>query len=450
MVDKLLGLLKIWDTENGLLLFLFSWIFLSLSALPKFLKEIFLIDPYQHINLFLILCVSGLIIYYLPWRYRRSFSFLRGHVNVILAIYNTDNSSETESIIINLKHRLSERIKDFNLTKKVFIDFKPTDFLIESVEKAKDLVQEGYVGSTLIVWGKAYRFGNEIRLSKLHFTYEFAYKKYYSKLPNDFYKELFTEPIQKAIDVLKWKFPLNFYYTFEKYALNISEITMFILGKTLASVGQYVEALDVLTKLYHSFWKLSVLEQKERGSFIVSVKETLISLYEYLLNGAYFKNDLPNMEKYSSKLLSLNPYHYNANLSAAICAEKMGDRKKAKEFTKTAKENAPKNANTHIINLAYFAIDEGHFSEAIKYYRFLIKYNVDFSPVLATDFLQEKYIQTKKIEFLFGEGLIKINWLDKEDGKKVMKQFLKKALRSSELKSKYKLLIEEGEKLLKN
>lgn len=451
-LDQLVKFFHIWDTRKGLIFFLIIWAIFSLYLLPQFVKFITEnFTSYLHLNykLFIIISFFGYFIYYLTWKYRRSFGFLSNNINVIFAIFNADQSGAVDRVITNLRNRLEEKINNFNLKNRILLHFKPKDLLIKSKEEAEKIVQEGYVGSTLIIWGRAYQFQNEIKCPNLNFTYLFAFKRYYKDLPDDFYKKIVNKPIKNSIDSLKWNISLNFSYCFEEYVINTTEIIMFILGQILITVRKYTKALEILSRLYDSFQNFNLLEQRKRGRLIAETKERLIKLYNFFSFNYYLENNIPEMEKYCSEALILDKYNYSANLSAAICEEEKGKREKAKEFTRIAEGNAIKNTNTHRFNLAYFSLDEGNFPEAVSQYNFLIQYDADFEPIIVADYLHKKYIETKKIEFLFGEGLIKIHWFNKpNDGEQTMKEFLKEASKNKQLKDKYSILIEKGRSMI--
>ncbi len=456
MVKFILEIYNNWDTEKGLLLFFIVWSCFSLFILPqsiKFLNGIFPSDYYlnelgKNYILFLYVYVIFLIILYGAWKYKRSFGFLTNNINVIFAINNASDSKTVDKTLINLKNRIEEEISTIGFKNKILLDFKPRDLLIKSKEEAEEIVQAGYVGSTLIIWGKAYEFSKEVKCPRLNFTYFFAYKKYYKNLPDEFYKESVNKPIKNSIDVLKWNLPLNFSYAFEEYVINVTEIVFFILGKILTTIKKYKESLEILSKLYDSFKSLNSIEQKKRGRLIIETKEEIIRLYRFFSFEKYLEDNYFEMEKYCSRILALDQYNYDANLSKAIYEEEIGHREDAKKYISVAEANAPKNTNAHKFSLAYFALDEGNFGEAVEYYDFLREHNADFNPVKVADYLHRKYEKTKKIEFLFAEGLIKIQWLSKpNDGKDIMQLFLKEALKN-ETPEKYSILLNKGQKII--
>lgn len=443
-IKDLTKILNIWDTRNGLVLFIILWTSICISIFFKFFYAIN--DSILNFTILIIFIFVSLFYYYI-WSYRRSFEFLTNNINIIFVLYNVNNSPTIEKTIGSFKHRLAEKINQYDFKKRIRLEFKPSDLLIDSKEKAEKLVQNGYVGSTLIIWGRIWEFGNEVKCPNLSFTYFFGYQRYYKNLPDHFNNKIFSRPIQKSVDSLRWNMNLNFFNSFDEYTLNTTEIILFILGRILLTVRRYKDAEEILSKLYISFCGLNWIEQRKRGRLIVETKEQLIRLYDFFHFNYYLENNLTAMEEYSTKSLRLDPYDYFANLSAAICEEEKGNRDTAKDLVNKAENNSKKNQNTHKLSLAYFALDEGDFLKAIEYYNFVIENGVDFEPLITADYLRRKYIETKKIEFIFGEALIKIVWFSgPHDGFKIMKKFLIQAHKEEE---KYSLLIKKGENLLK-
>jgi hypothetical protein len=173
--------------------------------------------------------------FYSIWKFKRLIKFIIfNRINIVFCFYNVSSSAEVERYLKNFQSEFLIRLQNFNL-KRIKVSFLPTDRRIQSRQEAETLVQNGYLGQTLIVWGELTETSQDIKCSNINFTYELATKKYFPNLSFEKVKDWFTQETQKSINSYSWNLNLKNRIELESYTDNIKDIALYTLARTVAA-----------------------------------------------------------------------------------------------------------------------------------------------------------------------------------------------------------------------
>lgn len=422
---------KNWDTNDGLRNHLILIIGSGLALFSKWPDQLVIWG---------ILTSGTLAIFYTAWRYRRSVTILRKRINIVFALYNASQTNEVEKYIRGFEATFLENVKRFDL-RFVKVDFKPSDFQINSRQEAERIAQLGYQGHTLVIWGSIQEFRDGIKCHNTNFSYEFSYRKYYPNASDEQIKKIFKTNIEKHLGLFSWTLDLSYSKDFETYTNNVQDVATYILALCLMSSNELAKAIDLLRK------SLKGLEgQSGRIKIVSAYKQLLSQIYVHLSIKEAHKRNWPKYESYALEALYYDKNNYNANLSMCYIAERIKkDEAQSKSYLLIAERNRRGWPPTLTVNKAYFEFKNGKYKEALRLYGIIRKHNfLDTNPVTLVEDLLQIYEETNKPAFLFAAGFIEHIFLPGKNLEK-LNQFLQ--LTEND-KTTYLILRDEAERTI--
>ncbi len=429
------GLFDLWDTNKGLWIFFGLWTVLFISVFA--LNELPLITR-------LVLPGIVLFIYYFAWKRRRSPSILFKRSNVVFAFYSASETPQIDEFLKNFQTRFSQNFRSHNLDKQVNLVFLPKDKEIKNSREAEKLVQNGYVGHTILIWGNLETFSGNVSCRTTFFSYEFAFQRYFPKMSAEDIKRIFKNEIDKINLKLLWDSKnLNIEKQFSNYFENIYDVGLYTLALTLLTVGEDQKSVKTLESIIFSMNSLNPIEKYKRLGILAEINRLLSNIY--LGQAMPYRFDHTDIGEEKVRLaVSYDPHSYAANLMYAYFLEKnMKDESLVRKHLAEASRFARTRQNDHYFSLAYLDLKNEKFDDALKIYKMLEKYdmhNINFLDIAT--FFDDAYKNTKKLQYLFAKGLIRFNWYnDPKEGVKELKHFLRL---SEQQNDKYLPLREEA------
>lgn len=424
-----------WDTEKGLWLFT-VFVFITTTTLAG-------LDA-PKIG-FLVYALIMLGSYYFTWRRRRSFGTLRKNINVVFAFYSATQTQSITDCINNLRAAIDDRLREYSLGD-IRPKFLPLDCKINSAAEAEQLIQNGYAGHTLMVWGTLMDFKGVVNCRNTNFSYEFGYKKY--KYKEEDVKKFFSLQIQHAVSSLGWDLNLSKKKQFDNYVGNINDVGMYTIGRTLLTVQEVEKSIEVFTKLLETTAKLNLQEYRKRGTLIAATKEVLSKIYLFKAVDCHLKKDNTGLVTNGTKSHQYGPNLYQTNLLMSYIYERiLNDEPAAKGYLFKAKTLAKsKSEKGYLFSEAYFHLKHRDFPQALRIYDKLAQETGSFKYVAeVVEDLMRLYDERAEPQYLFAAGYIKNIWLPDDDGKSLLEQFLED---SSSLPANYTYLIEHAQKIV--
>ena len=441
VMDEIIHPKSRWDTRGGfwpytLKFFIFSMavdVFLLLPLTTRVLPSWVLLFPF-----------GAVALYWFIFATKRSWLgvVISRKTNVVLA-YNLEGMNKDFLKKYNFfVKNLENKIRENNLGNEIRIISMPSDTRFKEDDVAEAKTRLGITdGSTLVIWGHAVHQKNGKVSFRTKFSCEFGAPK---GIKRSIAKIIFKKDIARGNSLIQPTFDFNV----ESDVLDeqILESALFILGLTAASypseasIIKAIKFLDEFMKLYHS----SNLTRKfTMGSAVGVVEERLKKLKSFMAEKNLNRHDYKSARSYFEDIIKIDKYNYSALIGLAFCCESMGERPEAMRLTNEAAQRSPANSYEHLFNFAYFALEDNNFSEAIRNYD-AIPADASLEANSIRVFLYDKYLKTHDPKFLFAEGLIALKFQgDIKSGKKLLKDFLKKAR-----KSEFQILINKASSLL--
>lgn len=391
----------------------------------------------------LYILIAGLVfltLLYSAWNFKRLIKFIIfNKINIIFCFYNVSGSIEVDEHINNLQSEFLARLQNFNL-KRIKIYFLPTDRRILSRNEAEGLIQQGYNGQSLIVWGEFTKTHSDIKCRTTNFTYEFSVRKYLPHFVSEKIQEWFVQETQESVNCYNWNFNLKNRVELESYADNVKDIAVYTLARTLLSVGKVDDSIEMLTNLLNTLENTPYHIRINRGSIISAIKNLLGSIYFKLADESFYKKNWNRVELHLNDSLRFDPRSYPSNILMAYFHEVVKDDEvKSRYYLNVAGEHHMHGQNAHLLCNAYFEFKNERFEKAIEIYRMLKRSIPETNLVMLAENLRESYEKSKSLQFLFAEGFVKYVWLGDNSGKVRLRRFLKVANQE-----KFKVLREEA------
>ena len=450
-VDKLL---KNWDSNEGLFRACIFFVGTNIPFIP-FLKSI---DFTTNIAIVIsgIFSSSFLLIYYIVWKIKRTIVIMRKKINIVFSFYFIVNIDLLTTFLKRFEYHFYEKLKECGLEKEVEVTYLSTSKKIGSDLEAQKMLS-GYVGHTLLVWGDLDNINNQIKFgkNKTSFSYEFNLvhpKNYTQKNNKEFFallKNSFSQDINSAISSLNWDLNLNSDSDFEFYINNIYSISLLTIARILLSVTETRKSIKLLETNITRINKFKNEKEIQQHQFVLMITKMYLSeLYANIANEASLKKEQINeMEKYSSLSLDNNSKNYYANMAMAFVKDKKyNDIKAALKHTLIAEQNSKGRGNIHLFNKAYLYLKIGKYGPALYLYNQLKKHGTNANIGQIVGYMEDEYNKLKMPPILFAEGYLDvIGGFNKNKGKKQLKRFIKESESDIE---KYQLLRSEARKII--
>lgn len=355
-----------------------------------------------------------------------------------------------------IEKQFIRNIESHNLSSTIQVINFPSDIIFQKKEKAERFI--GQKNIHVLVWGDT-REGTWKKDKVSEFNVRFSYSYSYSVLEE---KKKFSDDIQEFTDGRAWI--VSGFDSFDNIPVvseNITEIALYILGKSLASsrsLGLSLKAIEILEQLKTRLSKVNPVffpkvKQLKRKTDIYLYK-IYISLYLYYGNKAnYYKDFDPEKQKelikpakdYAEKAVKINPDNFRPYQNLAFFEYMEGDIEKAKEYTQKVLEFTPRNPLPHF-NLAFFALKERRYGDALdEYKKIRINEEVTILEIIAF-LLRELEENPDNLGFLFASGWLNFKYADEEMGIEQLSDFLDQASRDT--KFDYSILIKEAKNLV--
>ncbi len=369
-------------------------------------------------------------------------------MNVVFA-YNLQNIEDDRFQIRydRFIESLRNKINFYELGHLLKIISKPIDIKFPDNTTAEVKTRLGLLaGSTLLVHGYAVR-----KRGKIEFLTKFSYEFFRPKsIVEENAKEIFSGMINHG---LRGRFfGLG---NLDKFSIDIDQdiigenslaAVIFILGLTAASCNNIDKTIQLFEAFRDIYANADLLTKKAMGPARSIIDPILVKAYAISSLELIRKGDYKNAHQCCMKAIPMatDVSVYDLCIKMAYCCEKINDRPGAKKNNDIARKSANKNQYAHIINDAYFLLDEGRYTDAINAYDSIPDY-VDVSVNDVQMFLYNKYNETREPAFLFAEGYVVFRWKDRDNGRIILKEFLGKA---EECGSKYSDLLIKSTKLI--
>lgn len=433
--EKLLSLRE-YATFKGLLLSSSYVVILSLTLLLTLNQITAVVFNLETVGL-----VTGglLFINFLAWiRARIIGSFIparKNKINIGIAI-KCDPESETlyKKAINTLESKFAQldEYNNFNIFEL------PKSLVFTSDKKAEEFILKE--GIHLLIWGET-EYGSIQSLENSIFQLRFSYNyRTVAKTPEEIAtKQInFAKDMNKALVGRVWRIVHpNSLPDLRVVAENLTEVSLYIILRSVASFGFWKLALDYaeeLTKLLNDFDDKSKFPNYDifRKTVISHILDLSTSIsYYYITN-----NDFRKAKNFSLKALSYDDADFASLINLAKLSWEEGNKKRAQQYNKRAKKQQPAN-NLVRVNNAFFALEEGNYSRAVNLYRKIKSLPEGSNIFYITNFLYSVYSGTNEPSFLFASGYLNFRLGDKKIGAKDLKKFLRLTSRKS---SKYKPL----------
>ncbi len=365
-------------------------------------------------------------------------------VNIVLA-YNIKgiNAKKFNIKYNNFRANLENEIKYCNLGNKVKVIQCPPDVNLKGRSAAEAKALMGLKGSTLLVWGyiekmdKNYRFNTQ-------FSFEFGYPRFLKSKDIQKSKKIFIDYIENIMG--KGLFS-SIKMDLGSFKDQLIPASFFILSVTTFTLHLWDKSELFLNAFKEKFQQMNALRKKEVAHAYIEVNFLLVMVNRIRINDLISEFDLhaEKIEEFTQNILAIDRRDYFANVSMAFYCAHTGDSQGALHYNKIAEYNAPNKQYLHVFNEAYFALCEGDYSKVINIYNKIPDYTSVNVGNVSVD-LYMWYNKTKDLAFLFAEGYVNYRWHAEKLGKKILKEFLRKAKNNSS----YKIFIEESIKILKN
>lgn len=429
-----------WDTNWGLIynihIFIFTTVFLGALLSFNLIATSYIIY---------IIFIPNFI-FLLVWSVRRSYLdvVFSKKLNVVFAVDLKDKDVNTHKIYREAIANLKSKIIENNLENIIVVREKPDDITFKSKTAAEAKITMGLPGSVLLIWGNVME--TSLRF-KLFFSYEFGYPG----KEKEYHKKIFSQKIDKLLAQKIWAYGGP--ESIELLSQNFLEISYFIFGLTMASLGKFEDSVILFNNLLEEWKKLTDLVKKRNlGSAIKEAEGVLTKIYSYYATVYSLNEDYEKMKIYAEKVLRLDydvKMNYSAYLWLAVYYEiMMDDEKKAMEYNEKALLICPPRSEHCLFNKAYFFINHHDFESAMEVYKKLSQWDHQTNYNQMRNFLFKKYERTGNLGFLFVEAFIVLIFQeDKIFGKRKLKEFIKKAKKSKD-SIDYSILIKEANSLI--
>lgn len=350
-------------------------------------------------------------------------------INIVLA-YNLEsvlvlNTEKFQKKYKSLEINLKKYIRIYELENSISVIVAPADVKLSN-SSAEAKTKLGLLGSTLLVWGDLV-LQNKTYFFRTRFSYEFGYKKNISLVKA---RENVSKYIESFTNKRLYPSVRNRLSSFEE---NLLLTCLFILGFSTFSVRDYKKSIFLFETFRKSLKESNIITQYDFSSLNNEVKGLLVQMYINEINYFYgLKSIIKNIvviKEIANKIIEIDLYNYQCNIVLAFVSEIEGNRSLALKYNKVAEMNIPINNYAHLFNQAYFSLIDENFTKTIEIYKSIPvgNQNLNLSTSEVSNFMNEKFFTTGKLEFLFADGYICYMWDDKNRGKKMLKSFTEKA-----------------------
>lgn len=419
------------DTKKGLfscfLFFLFSLYFIYKEFYTFFFQGYFILSI-----LF--------IIFLLWWLVRRTwYSYWSNKLYVVFAVTIDYEDEKLRNLYFELINQFRERLKDYNLSKKIKIKTKPVDIIFSDHSAAEAKTKLNAPCSTLIISGLPITAEKETEF-KFNFHYEFKYPDGNSK--EQHFKKIFSKKVSKIFTGKKWDVKCDNIESKKLLYGNVFNVSTYILSLCMTSTGRADDAKELLKPAREECNKNA--DKIQYGPLIAEIRSYLLKINEVKFNNNYWSLDINSLKPLAIEMEKLDKYNYASCMANAIVSELEGDREKAKKYTNSAENYHPKNEYGFKFNYLYFYLSEGDYLTAVKVLNELKELVKVYNISAIINFLDYQYNKTGEPAILFNIGSIFFIWGEEKLGRNELKKFINK----NKEKEKYNILVNESKNLL--
>ena len=418
-----------------------DWIFKILNKGEPFLRTkcglftVFLLFFYLLKNSIGIFILSSLV-YFISWIYLSGRLFFSKKIKILLAIQCEE---EVNRYYVQIEREIRSKISELGLSNIIKVVDMPKDIIFHDHTKAENYIKKRMID--LLVWGYTW-IGKDNNLDVSEFRLRFSYL--YQMLPDNT-RKIFIKKIDDSIKGRYWKiFEQRSFSDTKVVSVNITEVSLFILGICLYIKGQIQKSIEIFEKL-RLYSLTNDLKNFSDGEFLKKeVDSFLIDAYLFIIDQNRDKHT-EEAREYCKKIFLIDPNNASAHLNMArLCW--MLDRDLQEAETHTNLVNDPLIRPLTNYNYAFFAVIRKDPTNVLKFYQ-RIRSNPSQNVVDIVSFLQDEFRKDpNNILFHFALGYIKIYHQDVGLGIKELSEFIDKAHGIAE----YGELVKNAEKLLHN
>ncbi len=347
-------------------------------------------------------------------------------VNILFAfnLEGVSNHSRFEPKLHSLINDIRNQIDSHGLGNAISIIVAPPDVRFPDRSAAEAKTTLGLTGSTLVVWGYATRrHGNRVKFAT-QFSYEFGHP---SGINREHARVLFGRHVGKVLSSGLFSEMILDTADFQR---QLPPTAYLILAMTSLSL-QKTEQARQFAKSFLEYYEgeHDLVRKKGLGRASLTAEDIFVAAtkeYAATLSTDASDGDYDELIDCWSSVLRYKPNDYFAHLNLAYIYESLGKRTEATKHHESSVSNAPKGIHEHIFNSAYFALLAGRFADALSAY-LSIPDDTSTNVLPVCVFLSKQYDETKELQLLFAEGYIAWRWSDKKVGRRLLKQFEKRA-----------------------
>ena len=430
-----------WDTKKGLCYYLFYWfVFILLFfSLTKFNISL--------INFFVYLWIIPSGIFSLYWAFKRiNYIYLSGKLHVVFAVTIDYENEELLRIYKELINDFREKLKDYNLGRKVKVKVKNFDIKFSDNSAAEAKTELNMPCSTLIISGLPITSRGETEF-KLNFHYEFIRPgKKNEKEKDEYYKKIIGLSVSKSLGVKSWSLKNNIYSKKALYG-GLFNAATYILALCIGTTGYLDDAEKLLKPTINECNDRINKEPTKYGPLTTEVKNLLFSIYYIRFDTKKWNLDVHELSPLAEKMYQWDKYNFSALMSMAIVSELRNERNNAREYTRRAEIRHRKNIIIYKFNHLYFYLTEGNYKQAVGVLDELSRKLVHETDIgFIVKFLYYKYEETKDIALLFNIGSVGLLGGAEKFGENELRNFINIAEKKD---NKYKILIDKAKELIK-
>jgi hypothetical protein len=380
-----------------------------------------------------------LLLLFIFWLFHSKRVILRKE-NFTIVLSLKANDAKSNEYIKNAISMVKFELTKLGLLDKFRIFVAGTD-IFNSLEKAHKYRENFDID--LLIWGEVISGKKEEKevcdFKRLFFTYKIPRPIIHSKLT-----DVFKTDINIALVNRDWNvYEFNSLPDLEKITGHITEVIMFILGIIYSQGKDYAEdSIIILERLFQ------VLDSKSKNGQVtvssspatVTISPTMLRkgrVLAILLNiykniGLYFngKKNFLKAKFYLEKHLNYDKKNIDVLSGLAFASFFLNDYPSAKRFTDEIGKIDNLN-QVYLINRAFFGIWEGNYPSSLHFYKEFTKRGRAIDGHIVTGVLSflndRKNRNNKEIAYDFAIGLLDYNFINKEEGKKELRRFLKLA-----------------------
>ena len=320
----------------------------------------------------------------------------------------------------NLEKALRTSIKLGNLGHLLKIFVIPSDVCFEDRKAVEKYVCEQHLN--LVIWGDCLtgkQDNKDVSQYILYFSYSFSCKQGHEEpvryvLSKDF----------RAISVQRyWKVQReNALTEIQIVGNNLAEVSLYMVGVCLLSKGDIQRGVLIFEELFR---RLNCAEKRKLQIFN-RVKNYLISLCNFISVVEWAEmHNRKNSRIYAEKVLAIDDNNYDCHARLALYDYIEGNVLGSKRHVRRC-ESINRYHPCTLLDKAFFCLLDKKYKSAAKIYKRISSMPVDgFMAFETAAFLEEEYEKKGEIAFLFGIGMLTIQFVGhNEYGTARLKEFL--------------------------